>query len=148
MKKFKFTLEAVNKHKLTIEKLQKAELKRAQAIMQQLLDEENRFKNAWIQTGESLDKILRSGENAVAALAEHDAYFRYLREALIKVKGKIIKAQEVIDEIQERLILTMKELKTYDKLRDEQYQAYLKEVQIEEEKIIGDMVSFKIISEI
>jgi len=41
----------------------------------------------------------------------------------------------------------MKEIKTYLKLRDEQYQAYLKEVQAEEAKEMDDLVSFNVISE-
>ena len=41
----------------------------------------------------------------------------------------------------------MRELKTYNKLRAEQYQEYMKEVQAEEEKEIGDLVSFNTITE-
>ena len=147
MKKFKFTLQALYNYKLTVEKLQKAELKNAQAALQLLLDEQDRLTNSWYQTELSLEKSLRDGNNAATALAEHDAYFRYLRDALVEVKEKIIKAEEVVREVQERLVLTMKELKTYLKLRDEQYQEYLKEVQAEEDKVMDDLVSFKVISD-
>jgi hypothetical protein len=41
----------------------------------------------------------------------------------------------------------MKELKTYTKLREEQYQNYLKEIQTGEDKEIGDLVSFNTIIE-
>ena len=147
MKKFKFTLQALYNYKLTVEKLQKAELKRAQQALQELLDEEQRLIKAWDDNERSLDEALRKGENVGAALTEHDAYFRFLRDALIEIRKRIVKAEEVVRECQERLIQTMKEIKTYVKLRDEQYQEYLKEVQAEEAKTMDDLVSFNVISE-
>ena len=147
MKKFKFTLQPLYNYKLTVEKLQKAELKRAQQALQELLDEETRLIKAWSDNERSLEEALRKGENVGAALTEHDAYFRFLRDALIEIRKRIVKAEEVVRECQERLILTMKEIKTYLKLRDEQYQLYLKEVQAEEAKEMDDLVSFNVINE-
>ena len=147
MKKFKFTLQALYNYKLTVEKLQKAELKRAQQALQELLDEEQRLIQAWVDNERSLEEALRKGENVGAALMEHDAYFRYLRDALIEVRKKIVRAEQVVRECQDRLILTMKEIKTYLKLRDEQYQAWLKEVQADEAKTMDDLVSFNVIKE-
>jgi len=146
MKKFKFTLHALHNYKLTVEKLQKAELRRAQQVLQELLNEELRLINAWHDNERSLEDVLKKGENVAAALSEHDAYFRYLRDALIVVRKKIVKAEEIVRECQERLILTMKEIKTYLKLRDEQYQAWMKEVQAEDAKVMDDLVSFNVIS--
>jgi len=147
MKKFKFTLQSLYNYKITVEKLQKAELRRAQQALQELLDEEQRLIQAWADNEKSLEEALQKGENVGAALSEHDAFFRYLRDALIEVRKKIVKAEEIVRECQDRLILTMKELKTYLKLREEQYQAWMKEVQAEEAKNIDDLVSFKVISE-
>jgi len=147
MKKFKFTLSALYNYKLTVEKLQKAELKRAQQVLQMLLDEEQRLIRAWVDNERSLEEALRKGENVSSALIEHDAYFRYLRDALIEIRKKIVRAEEVVRECQDRLIITMKEIKTYLKLRDEQYQAWLKEVQAEEAKEMDDLVSFNVIKE-
>jgi len=148
MKKFKFTLQALYNYKLTVEKLQKAELKRAQQVLQELRDKEQRLIQAWIDNERSLERALREGENVGAALTEHDAYFRYLRDALIEIRKRIVRAEEVVRKCQDRLILTMKEIKTYLKLRDEQYQLWMKEVQLEEAKEIDDLVSFKVISEV
>jgi len=147
MKKFKFTLQPVYNYKLTVEKLQKAELRKAQQALQELLDEEKRLIKAWDDNERSLEEALQSGEDIASALSEHDAYFRYLRDALIEIRKLIVKAEEVVRLCQERLILTMKEIKTYLKLRDEQYQAWMKEVQAEDAKVMDDLVSFKVISE-
>jgi len=147
MKKFKYTLQPVYNYKLTVEKLQKAELKKAQQALQNLLDEEQRLLKAWADNEQSLEEALQSGEDIASALSEHDAYFRYLRDALIEIRKLIVRAEEVVRRCQEQLILTMKEIKTYLKLRDEQYQAWMKEVQAEEAKEMDDLVSFKVISE-
>jgi flagellar FliJ protein len=147
MKKFKFTLQALYNYKHTVEKLQKADLRRAQQALQELLDEERRLEQAYADNERSLEKALRDNINVATALTEHDAYFRFLRDALKEIRARIVKAEEVVRKCQERLIITMKEIKTYTKLRNEQYQKYLKEVQAEEDKEMGDLVSFNVINE-
>jgi flagellar export protein FliJ len=146
MKKFVFTLQALVNYKLTVEKLQKAELSRARQVLRELLDEEQRLLAAYAENERSLEEALRKGENIVDALAEHDAYFRFLRDAIKEIRERIVKAEEVVYECQQRLIKTMKELKTYAKLRAEQYQAYIKETMAEEDKNMGDIVSFNVVS--
>jgi len=147
MKKFKFTLQSLYNYKLTVEKLQRAELVKAQQALQLLLSEEKRLIQAQIDTKMSLEIALEKGENIVAALTEHDSYFRFLRDSLVDVRKKIVIAEEVVRKCQEKLITTMRELKAYDKLRDEQYEEYKMEVQAEEAKVMDDLVSFKVISE-
>ena len=147
MKKFKFTLQALFNYKLTVEKMQKAELKKAQQALRELLDEEQRLLEAYAENERSLERALRENIDVASALTEHDAYFRYLRDALKEIRGRIIKAEEVVAKCQERLILTMKEIRTYEKLREEQFERYKKEIQAEEDKEIGDLVSFNTITE-
>jgi len=146
MKRFKFTLQALYNYKLTVEKLQKADLQKAQQVLRDLLDEEQRLIQAWADNEKSLQEALEKGENVGAALSEHDAFFRYLRDALIEVRKRIVRAEEIVRQCQERLILTMKEIKTYLKLREEQYQAWMKEVQADEAKTMDDLVSFNVIN--
>ena len=148
MKKFKFTLQPLFNYKQTIEKLQKAELRKAQQALRELLDEEERLLRAYADNERSLERALRENIDVAAALSEHDAYFRFLRDALKEIRERIIKQEEVVVQCQQKLIITMKELKTYTKLRNEQYQNYLKEVQAEEDKEMGDLVSFNTASEL
>ena len=146
MKKFKFTLQPLVNYKKTVERLQKDELRQAQQALRELLNEEQRLLQAYADNERSLEEALRSNEDVARALSEHDAYFRFLRDALKALREKIVKAEEAVLKCQERLIITMKELKTYNKLRMEQYQSYLKEIQAEEAKDMGDLVSFNVIS--
>jgi len=146
MKKFKFKLQPLVKYKETVERMQKEELKRAQEALRELQDEENRLLRAYADNERSLEEALKRNENVAQALIEHDAYFRFLRDAIKIIRERIIRAEEVVIRCQEKLIITMKELKTYEKLRKEQFQEYLKEVKTEEEKEMDDLVSFKIVS--
>ena len=147
MKKFKFTLQPVFNYKQTVEKLQKAELRKAQQALKELRDEERRLEKAYFDNERSLEKALRENIDVAQALSEHDAYFRFLRDALKELRERIVKQEEIVLQCQERLIVTMKEIKTYKKLRDEQYLEYRKEVQAEEDKEMGDLVSFNVVSE-
>ena len=147
MKKFIFTLQPLYNYKQTVEKLQKAELKKAQQALRELLDEEQRLLMAYAENERSLERALRENTDVGQALTEHDAYFRFLRDALTEIRERIVKAEELVRKCQELLIITMKELKTYKKLRDEQYADYLKEVQAEEDKEMGDFVSFNTVIE-
>jgi len=147
MKKFVFSLQALFDYKLTVEKQQKAELRNAQQRLKELLAEEQRLLNAYAENERSLERALRDNVDIVTALSEHDAYFRFLRDALKEIRERIVRAEKVVTECQARLIITMREIKTYKKLRSEQYQEYLKEVQTEEEKEIGDLVSFNVVAD-
>ncbi|MCL2391142.1 MAG: hypothetical protein FWC66_00870 [Oscillospiraceae bacterium] len=140
MKKFKFSLQALFDYKITVEKMQKAELKKAEQALTELLSEEKRLLDAYAGNEQSLQRILEANSNVALALVEHDAYFRFLRDALSVVRKNIVEAEEVVCACQERLIVTMKEIKTYNKLRDEQFQEYKKEVQTEETKEVEDLV--------
>jgi len=146
MKKFVFSLQSLFDYKVTIEKQQKAELQKARLALRDLLKEELRLQNAYAENERSLERALRESADITAALIEHDAYFRFLRDALKEIRQRIVEAEEYVSECQDRLITTMKEIKTYKKLREEQYQIYTKEVQTEEEKEMGDIVSFNAVS--
>jgi len=148
LKRFKFTLQPVYNYKLTVEKLQKTELRKAQQALRELRAEERRLEKAYADNELSLEKALRENIDVATALSEHYAYFRYLRDALKELRERIVKAEEVVTECQNRLIATMKEIKTYKKLRDEQYQSYLKEIRAEEDKEMGDIISFKTVEDL
>ena len=147
MKKFKFSLLALYKYKLTVEKIQLGELRRAQQALQELYDEKQRILDAFAENERSLAEALRKRVNVGEALSLHDRYFGFLRDSLDELEPRIKKAERVRDRCRDKLILTMREIKTLVKLRDEQYAEYIKEVQAESDKEIGDLVSFKTIAD-
>ena len=147
MKKFKFSLLSLYKYKQTVEKIQLGDLRRAEQALRELLDEKQRILDAFAENERSLARALQRRINVGEALAMHDRYFSFLRDLLEELEPRIQKAEKIRDKCREKLIFTMREIKTLVKLRDEQYAEYLKEAGAEAEKEIGDLVSFKTISQ-
>lgn len=147
MKRFVFSLKALYEYKQTLEKLQKGELSRAQEVLRALYAQRQALDEAFERGKQTLEEALRSHKAVAEALTEHDVFFRHLSGEREKLEPKILNAEAVRDRCQQQLIATMKELKAYAKLRDEQYQRYLKEVQVEEEKEMSDLVSFNTVND-
>lgn len=147
MKKFSFSLQSVLDYATTLENTQKAELSQAQALINKLLESLRQLEEAYTRNCRSQEAAVKRGVNLPEELGKHDTYFRYLREEKSKLATKIATAEKERDKCRERLISTMKQIKVYSKLRQEQYAEYLHEVKLEEEKEISDIVSFKTIKE-
>lgn len=146
MKRFKFTLQPVFDYKKTVEKRQKDDLRRAQEELRRLRDEELRIDLAFENNSRALDTVLEQNVNVVEELPKFDAYFRYLREAKKELLERIGKAEAEKDRCMSLLIKTMREIKVYTRLREEQYSGYLEEVAREDAKDMGDIVSFQTVS--
>ncbi|MDR3278380.1 MAG: flagellar FliJ family protein [Oscillospiraceae bacterium] len=147
MRKFVFSLEPVNRYKLTVEKLQRAELKTAQEALKLLLLEDEALVNAFERARDELLGILADGAPDVNEFLAYDRFFAGVRDARERLEPRIRRAEDEVTACMTRLITTMKELKVYKKLRDAQYQTYRKEAEAEDEKSIGDLLSFNVISD-
>ncbi|MCL2496138.1 MAG: hypothetical protein FWF04_01825 [Clostridiales bacterium] len=147
MKKFVFTLAAVAKYKKTVEKKQKAELSRVVYLLNTLYTEEKELLAAIADTAASLMRALAKNRDVLTEIKRHDIYQTFLRENLQETREKIRRAEAEKKRIQALLIITMKEQKTLDRLREEQYQAYLEEVRQEENTLIQDLISYKSVAE-
>ncbi|MDR3311068.1 MAG: hypothetical protein LBS90_06940 [Oscillospiraceae bacterium] len=141
MKKFKFTLEAVLKYKRTIEKTQKAALAEVRMRLSALENEREKLRMSVKSAHETLNAAVESGGGIIDAMRVHGAYVTRLKAEDKELVRRIVVVEAEKDLREAELIATMRELKGYDKLYDEQYLAYLKEVQAEEEKEISDIVS-------
>lgn len=143
MKKFVFTLETVLHYKETLEKKQKIELAQAMALLKALHEEKAALQGAVEKTAASLMRALRESHDIPAEMERHDLYQAYLRDELLQNQQKILRAEAEKKRIQTLLIITMKEIKALNRLREEEYAAYLEEVRQEEEKLINDLISFQ-----
>lgn len=143
MKKFVFTLQAVARYKDTVEKKQKSELARVNALLRELYDEEQSIIAAQTKCAASLLCALEEGRDIPGEMERHDLYQQFLRERLEDVRQRIVWAEAEKKRIQALLIVTMKEQKTLARLREEQYAAYLEETRQEEDKLIGDLISHR-----
>ena len=144
MKKFAFTLQTVLEYKLTVEKTQKAALAAADALLRELYAEDKILDETFLRNSNARERELREKTADAQSLAAYDTFFRRLSEEKKALAVRIEQAEMAKLRCQEALILTMKELKAYNKLRDKQYQEYLKDVAAEEEKELGDIISFSV----
>jgi flagellar export protein FliJ len=143
LKRFVFTLQSVLAYKQTVEKKQKAELAEIRALLQRLRAQDAELDAAFERTGQSLERALREQKDVPGEMARHDAFFRRIRDEKAALAVKIALAEQERIRRQEALIATMKEIKTLENLKEEQYALYLEETAQEEAKELGDLISFK-----
>ncbi|NLB29826.1 MAG: hypothetical protein GX823_06375 [Clostridiales bacterium] len=144
MKKFAFTLQAVYDYKLTVEKMQKTELAKVDTLLRELYAAKQALSDAFDRNNRARDAELLEKTADAQTLEAYEAFFRHIREERKKLAVKIKNAETAKLRCQEVLIITMREIKTYNKLRGKQYQEYLKEAAAEEEKELSDIISFSV----
>ncbi len=145
MKKFKFTLATLLKIKEAQEKQKKLELAEAERLLRAAIDELEALYAAFETKRAEYSEKLKTGAD-VNDLQSFSRYFTYLRERTELQKVKVKQAEAERLKRQEALIEAMTEVKALNKLKEAQYEAYLQELKVEQEKEIGDFVSFNVIS--
>jgi flagellar export protein FliJ len=143
MKKFKFSLQSVDKYKRTVEKLQMGELRRAREVMRELEERRDAFTRELETTearrAEELDRGLAAEE-----FVAYDRYFYRLRSARTALAPRIARAAREVTEREAALVRTKNELKAYAKLRDEELSEWKGEAAAEDALVIGEYVSFNV----
>ena len=148
MKKFKFSLQSIFDYIQTVEKSQIADLNNAMILIKQLYEQKKMLEEAYKRNLASQAEALKRNIDLPEELNKHDAYFRYLRDEKKELLQKIKKAEDERDRCRDKLIETKKQIKTYTKLKDEQYRLYRQELLSEDEKEIGDLISFNKVSDL
>ncbi|MDR2421728.1 MAG: flagellar FliJ family protein [Oscillospiraceae bacterium] len=141
MKKFKFSLQSVDKYKRTVEKLQMGELRRARESLRELDARRDSFTRALSAAREEREGGLSDGLTAEELLA-YDRYFGRIRELYAALAPRIARAEREVAEREAALIRTKNELKAYAKLRDRELAEWRSEAAAEEALAIGERVAF------
>jgi flagellar export protein FliJ len=141
LKKFKFSLQAVDKYKRTVEKLQAGELRRAREGLRALEARRAGLLQELAESGarraEELERGLPPEE-----FAAYDRYFVHMRGLGSELAPRIARAEREVQEREASLIRTKNELKAYSKLRDREFLEWSAEAAAEESRIIGEFVAF------
>jgi len=145
MKKFTFSLQPLLAYKRTLENQQKGALAEAQGALRRLQALHRAVLEQIERTGAELEHRLDGGSRA-DDLRAYSFYLHHLGERRLALEAQIREAVQAVRACQEAVVLTMKELKALERLRQEQYQRYLEELRAEEAKEIGDLVSFRTIA--
>ena len=145
MRRFKFTLATLLKIKEALEKQRKQELAEAERLLRIAREELEALYTEFETRRAVYNKKLKTGAD-VNDLQAFSRYFVYLSERTELQKVKVQQAEAERLKRQEALVEAMTEGKALNKLKEAQYEEYLQELKLEQEKEIGDFVSSNVIS--
>lgn len=138
MKKFNFTLGSLLRIKYSLEKQVKQQLSTV------LIE-----RNKCVDSINSIDKtkeVAKREFNYVSPY-EYQVFFRYYNSLELKKKEMmelLNKLEEELEKIRNELLKITEEKKVLERLKAKQYEEYLLECKKEQDKIIDDMLSYKL----
>ena len=145
MKKFVFSLQSLYDVTLSTEKHQKTQIKRLENLILSLVQQLDQMKEDYLDAKDECADEMKKGMSS-EKLSQYNFYFESLINMMIVQKDNIIKAEHEKEKWIKARIETRRELKSLDKIRENQYALYLEELKKEQEKEIGDLVSFQVAS--
>lgn len=143
MKKFVFSLQALQTMKENSEKMQKTQLKSIEA---KLLVHEQEIKKLL----EKYENIKLEFNNAAAkgieaARAMHfGEFFLKLKAAIVQNEKSAAMLEQEKEDCLKKLVNIRKEKMVIEKLRNKEYEEYLCEVKKEQSKVAEDFYSYKV----
>ena len=143
MKRFVFKLQTLLNIKLALEKEQKAKLMECDALLNRLNGELMALENAFEQMRQAFKQKSEAGM-PVSEAQSFERGFEHSKDARAQKKDEIAAAEMERLQVRLQLVEIMREIKIFENLREKQYEAYLKEVKLEEDKLIGDILSYQI----
>ena len=142
MAKFNFGLSSILSIKEKIEDLKKNEM--AKAIME-LEAEKERLRYLEQIRHDTIASFRESLNMGVKPedIKQHNYYLDKLKLMIKAQKLAIVRAEEKVEQCRLALVEAMRERKSLDKLRENEYEEYLVEEKKEEQKAIDEVVSYK-----
>ena len=143
MAKFIFRLQGIFNTKQKIEDLKKqefglaaAEVEREKQKKQELL---NKKEETIIEFRHRIDEILNSPGHE-----NYNNYIEYLKKEVVRQDKVILEAEIKLEQKRNELVDAMKERKTLEKLRERQYEEFMLEQKLVEQRVVDEVVSFRI----
>ena len=146
MKKFSFTLQSVLNVKTIQEKQMKAEIARIQNKLNELFSKQAQLNEELEDSSLRYSREMQNGIT-VPQMMWYANFADYIQTQLKQLAVSIEETLRNKQTKQAELTALVKEKKTIEKLREEQYRVYLEEVAKEEEKILGDLISYNMTME-
>ncbi len=143
MKKFIFELQTLYEIKKREENFEKKQMRKIEEKLHELSAKLEMLYFELENTNSSLTKEI--GNSIKAHNLNH--YNNYLKKIFVQTanqKNKIEAENKKKTECMLKLLEIHKELKSLDNLKQKKYEEYLKEEKREQEKIIEDIMSFKV----
>lgn len=141
MRGFSFKLDKVLNYKENIENIKKAEYG---DINQKLIREEEKLLSYHTYKKDLLEK--RNEHSKGTTINNLKLYNRVLEDISQAIKNQeklILDIKKELEKSKEELLVAMQEKKSFEKLKENDYEEYIVEAKKSEEKIIDEIVSFK-----
>lgn len=142
MARFVFSMESILQIKLKLEDQAKAEY----AVQMAALQKEQERLQQLVERKNDLQEQLHRQINGVLELLR----IRQLEDGVENIKYninlqkvKVLNQRKKVERAQEKLKEAMKERKTYEKLKENAFEEFKKEINAEEQKEINELVSFR-----
>ncbi|MGE5632252.1 MAG: flagellar export protein FliJ [Caulobacteraceae bacterium] len=142
MAAYKFKLQKVLDVKLGIEEEKKNQLGLAKLRLEQEKDKLRKLNGQLDEMKLSFEEKTSQGM-AVNELKMIVNYIDYYKRSIKEQKTKIKMAEDYLSTCREELIKATQERKMMEKLKEIDHEKYLYQEQKKEEKLVGDLVSFK-----
>lgn len=138
---FKFRLQKILEHRETLENIKKGEFGKVQSKLKMEIDKLKEFENA----KQAIAKEKEEKSKASITMNELQKYNNYLMDLSGKIKEQIKIIEQVRQEVEEvrlELIESTKDKKIIEKLKTRDYEEFLYEEKIKEEKENDQFVSY------
>jgi flagellar FliJ protein len=135
---YQFKLEALRQYRQFQEDTLKKELSQAIRYRDQLIDVLNNQLRMRSQTEEDLTN-LQSRTPTGAQMTVYESYLRRINEQIGQQRNQIDQAEKICTERRKTLLAAVQKRKALDKLREQDYEAYLSDLNLRELKFINEM---------
>jgi flagellar export protein FliJ len=139
MKKFEFTLQKLYE----VKKITENQLMREQEQINKKLNDLQNQKGALVlkfaDERDLYDEDCKRGIHA-QEMQSYGDYFDFLMDSLKKLQEKIQKCQAEKEKCTQALVKIMNEIKVLDKIKEEQFIEYNKELQKNDDKMLEDFL--------
>ena len=143
MKKFVFSLNSLYELKKTLKDKIQGEYAAAEAALSKAIEEKAILDRTFLEKSEEYEAKLKKGM-IVSDIQSYINFLEELQELIRTAQTVVIRAQGLADAKREELVEVFKEIEVLKKLKQKQYQEYLKEVEKKEKSVLDDIMSFNI----
>lgn len=141
MAKFAYQMQSILNIKCKLENQEKIAYANEQAKLRKEEEKLCHFQNRRAFYENKMRGNMKDTLN-VRTLYECNQGIEIMKEAISEQKKEVAKAQSSVDKAQERLNEAMKERKTHEKLRENAFEEFMQELNVQESKEIDELVSY------
>ncbi|WP_425449191.1 flagellar export protein FliJ [Dethiothermospora halolimnae] len=140
MKKFDFRLQKILEYKETIEQTKKTQYSREKRILDKEEDKLNEYVNKKKHISDERNEKI--GRTTVGYLKNSNSYLHEINKAIKKQKKVVDNQKNNLYKAKQKLIESVKDKKSIEKLKEKDYENFLYLQRKEEEKVVDQIVSF------